>query len=92
VAIIVVVKSPEPAPLASADASGAGAGAGAASAPADSSLTGPIEKFEILTITVGDADGTNVRVGEDGTIDLPPAGRVAAEGLTTEALGKRGPP
>jgi len=89
--LVIVVKSPEPAPLASADASGAGAsaGAGASPAPADSSLTGPIEKFEILTITVGDADGTNVRVGEDGTIDLPPAGRVAAEGLTTEALGKR---
>ena len=53
------------------------------------SVAGTIEKHEILTVTIGDTDPTNVRVAEDGTIDLPPAGRVAAEGLTADALGKR---
>jgi protein involved in polysaccharide export with SLBB domain len=57
--------------------------------PSGPAATAPIEKFEILTVTLGDDDATNVRVGEDGMIDLPPAGRIAAEGLTAETLGKR---
>jgi protein involved in polysaccharide export with SLBB domain len=33
-----------------------------------------------------DADAVNVRVGEDGTVELPKLGRVKAEGQTSEAL------
>lgn len=50
--------------------------------------TGPIEKFEILTIQVGndESDSANVRVAEDGTIELPRIGRLQAEGLTSPQL------
>jgi protein involved in polysaccharide export with SLBB domain len=50
---------------------------------------GPIERFEILTVQVGDNDAgtSNVRVAEDGTVELPNVGRVKAEGLTSAELG-----
>ena len=49
---------------------------------------GPIEKFEILTVQLGDteADSANVRVGDDGTVELPKVGCVKAEGLTAAGL------
>jgi hypothetical protein len=77
--LVIVVRSPD----------AAGGPPGIEAQPAAPARPGPIEKFEILTVTVGEADAVNVRVGEDGSIDLPPAGRIAAEGLTAEALGKR---
>lgn len=51
---------------------------------------GPIEKFDILTIQVGDAeaDSANVRVAEDGTVDVSRVGRLKAEGLTSSELEK----
>jgi len=66
-----------------ADAAAAGGGPTPSAEP-----TGPIEKFEILTVQLGDgeADAVNVRVGEDGTVELPKLGRVKAEGQTSEAL------
>ena len=75
------------------------AAASAAPAPADAEPAGPIEKHEILTVTLtpegvdaaADADGANVenvRVAEDGTIDLPSVGRIQAEGRTSAELAE----
>jgi protein involved in polysaccharide export with SLBB domain len=52
--------------------------------------SGKIERYEILTIQLGDAeaDAANVRVGEDGTVELPKVGRVKAQGLTADDLRK----
>jgi hypothetical protein len=52
-------------------------------------MESPDLEFEDVNPLCGDELKVMLRVGEDGTIDLPPAGRVVAEGLTTEALGKR---
>lgn len=49
---------------------------------------GPIENFDILTIQIGDAeaDSANVRVAEDGTVEVSGIGRLKAEGLTSPEL------
>ena len=66
----------------------AGAVAGVPVETGETEAAGPIEKFDILTVQVGDAeaDAANVRVGEDGTVELPDLGRVQAEGRTAEQL------
>ena len=84
--LLIVVKATE-SPLAAGVAPGAAGGATTGEAATSAA---PVEKFEYLTVTLGDAeDGTNVQVAEDGTINLPQAGRVQAEGLTPAELGKR---
>ena len=77
--VVILVKADRPA--GDADAT--------AAAPAEPA--GPIERFEILSVQLGDAeaDTVNVRVGEDGTIDLPKLGRVQAENLSADALRQR---
>jgi protein involved in polysaccharide export with SLBB domain len=48
-----------------------------------------IENSEILTVTVDDPANpttTNVRVAEDGTVEVPLAGKVKAVGKTTTQL------
>jgi hypothetical protein len=78
--LVIVVQGP--------DSAGA-TGTAEASKPADAGAAGPIEKSDILTIAVGDSDPENVRVGQDGTIELFGLGRVVAEGLTPQDLGRR---
>jgi protein involved in polysaccharide export with SLBB domain len=72
----VMTVAPADRPAAAAATPGAAEAAGAEPA---------IENAEILTVTVEDsvdAKASNVRVAEDGTIDVPQAGKVKAVGRT----------
>ena len=50
--------------------------------------SGPIQKHEILMIQLDEdeADIANVRVGQDGTVELPGIGQLTAEGRTSAEL------
>ena len=45
---------------------------------------GPIEKHDILMIQLGDDESglSSVRVGQDGTVEVPGRGSIKADGLT----------
>jgi hypothetical protein len=77
-------------------ADGAGADATATgTAPSEPEPTGPIARYEFLSLTVGgdaaapgaeEPDVTNVQVAEDGMIEVPEVGRLKAEGRTSADL------
>lgn len=88
--LVIVVQAPQASSAPAGEDAAAGDDVAAGAPPAtDPGPAGPIEKFEILTVTIGDGEPVNVRVSEDGTVDVPSAGRVAAARLSADELGER---
>lgn len=78
--VVILVEAPD-------DAAVPGATPPAAEEPAPEP-TGPIQKHEILMIQLGqdEADTANVRVAQDGTVEVPGVGPLTAEGLSSAEL------